>query len=116
MAKKILITFSLLFFIGIMFAESETIQKEKDFFILSDFYANPFINKESLPIWFDNYEQFEYYFTDYTKSEIEIFNKYTKGLDKEITVENENEILVYYLRSYDGKVFKKKHIFLNLKT
>lgn len=79
-----------------------------------DFFDNPFIERE-IPYWFDDYDSLKLFYKDYIFDEINVENKYTHDMDKQITVKNTDEEFVYYLRSYDGKIFRKYIRILNFK-
>ncbi|MBP5602963.1 MAG: hypothetical protein J6X78_09595 [Treponema sp.] len=116
MTKRIQIFLIMFIITSCLCAETKTLESKKTDFDLADFYANPFKNRETIPLWFDDYTQLKTYFVKYVIEEENIPNKYTKGIDKEITIKNNNEIFLYYLRSYDGRIFKKQTYISNLEN
>lgn len=84
-------------------------------FDADDFFSKPFTDKD-FPSFFDDYDSFLEYYKDYSLKEKEVKNKYNNDLDKEITVKNDNEGLLYYFRSYDGMLVKLETFIYNFEN
>ena len=95
-----------------LFAETQEI-KQKEFHLF-DFYENPFKDERAFPRWFDDYSELKAFYSDYDIEDKEILNKYTQKNDKELTVKTSGLTIVYYLRSFDGKIFRIRSDIENL--
>ena len=109
MKRKILCFLFALVSLNLLIAETMINNQKK--INLYEFYENPFNNRESFPRWFDDYLQLKSYYSNYEIEDTEILNKYTQEKDKEITIKSSEETFIYYLRSFDGKIFRTISVF-----